>query len=101
MRIYSMSLLFVLQLWNIKFYQCLELVHIPLPVIEITHYQGDYATSYYTYIVTTPVVRQYVPFMSFSISSGTVSASGHGVILYTSLIRCCRVTSVQHHLKFK
>jgi len=54
-----MSLLFVVQVWNIEFYQCLELVHITLPVIEITHYQGDYTTSYYIYIVTTPVVQQY------------------------------------------
>jgi len=60
MRIYSISLLFVVQVWNIKFYQYLELVQITLPIIEITHYQGDYTTSYYTYIVTTPVVRQYV-----------------------------------------
>ena len=59
MRIHSMSLLFVVQVWNIEFYQCLELVQITLPVIEITHYQGDYTTSYYIYIVTTPVVQQY------------------------------------------
>jgi hypothetical protein len=61
MRIYSISLLFVVQVWNIKFYQCLELVQITLPgpVIEITHYQGDYTTSFYTYIVTTPVVQRY------------------------------------------
>jgi hypothetical protein len=59
MRIHSISLLFVVQVWNIEFYQCLELVQITLPVIEITHYQGDYTTSYYIYIVTTPVVQQY------------------------------------------
>ena len=36
-------------------YQCLELVQITLPVIEITYYQGDYTTNLavYTYIVTT------------------------------------------------
>jgi hypothetical protein len=38
MRIYSISLLFVVQVWNIKFYQCIELVQITPPVIEITHY---------------------------------------------------------------
>ena len=50
MRIYSISLLFVVQVWNIEFYQ-----QITLPVIEITHYQGDYTTSLavYTYIVNT------------------------------------------------
>jgi hypothetical protein len=55
MRIYSISLLFVVQVWNIEFYQCLKLVQITLPVIEITHYQGDYTTSLavYTYIVST------------------------------------------------
>ena len=57
-----MSLLFVVQVWNIEIYQCLELGQITLPVIEITHYQGDYTTSFYTYIVTTPVVQQYVLF---------------------------------------
>jgi hypothetical protein len=40
MRIYSIFLLFVVQVSNIKFYQCLELVQITLPVIELTHYQG-------------------------------------------------------------
>jgi hypothetical protein len=38
---YSISLLFVVQVWNIEFYQCLERVQIMLPVIEITRYQGD------------------------------------------------------------
>jgi hypothetical protein len=60
MRIYSISLLFVVQVWNIEFYKCLELVQIMLPVIEITHYQGDYTTSCFTYIITTPVVQQYL-----------------------------------------
>ena len=60
MRIYSISLLFVVQVWNIGFYKCLELMQITQSVIEITHYQGDYTTSYYIYIVTTPVVQQYV-----------------------------------------
>ena len=59
MRIYSISLLFVVQERNIEFYQCLEFVQITLPVIEITHYQGNYTTSFYTYIITTPVVQQY------------------------------------------
>jgi hypothetical protein len=49
MRIYSISLLFVVQVWNIEFYQCLELVQITLPEIEITHYQGDYTTSLAVY----------------------------------------------------
>ena len=50
MKIYSISLLFVVQVWNIKFYQCLQLAQITLPIIEITHYQGDYTTSFYTYV---------------------------------------------------
>ena len=67
MRIYSIFLLFVVQVWNIKFYQCLELVQItlPVPVIEITHYQGDYTTSFDTYIVTTPVVQHLVAAMGY------------------------------------
>ena len=60
MIIYSISLFFVVQVWNIEFYQCLERVQIMLPVIEITRYQGDYTTSLYAYIVTTPVVQNYV-----------------------------------------
>ena len=62
MKIHSISLLFVVQVWNIEFYKCLELVQIMLPVIEITHYQGDYTTSYHIYIITTPVV-QILPLM--------------------------------------
>ena len=57
---YCMLLLFGVQGWHIEFYQCLELVQITLPVIEITNYQVDYTTSYYIYIVTTQVVRQYL-----------------------------------------
>ena len=60
MRSYSISLLFVVQVWNIKFYQCLELVQITLPVIKITHYHGNNATSYYILIVTIPGVRHLV-----------------------------------------
>ena len=60
MRIYSISLLFVVQVGNIKFYQCLELVQITLPVIKITYYQGNYTPSNYIFIVTTPVVRHLV-----------------------------------------
>ena len=57
---YSYSLLFGVQVWHVALYQCLELVQITLPVIEITHHQGDYTTSYYIYIVTTQMVRQYL-----------------------------------------
>jgi hypothetical protein len=34
-------------------------------IIEITRYQGDYATSLYAYIVTTPVVQHYVYVLNF------------------------------------
>jgi hypothetical protein len=54
MRIYSIFLLFVVQVSNIMFYQCLELVQITLPVIELTHYQGDYTTSFYTCVSLPP-----------------------------------------------
>jgi hypothetical protein len=86
MRIHSISLLFVVQVWNIEFYQCLELVQITLPVIEITHYQGDYTTSYYIYIVTTPVVQQY------NATTGKISdisiVAGSAQVNYKVLQRC-------------
>ena len=51
---------------TLSFTQCLELVQITLPVTEITHYQGHYTTSYYIFIVSTPVVQQYaLPIPSF------------------------------------